>query len=348
MNIEISKMSYNKLFNKDPHKLVVKKLVINYTDTNDNISTIEFIENNAININNIKQINTATYGSDKSKIDVKKKIDFLLKNSNKPTILHVSKKGSGFFSYCSLRLSSLISFFNEHNKCPNIVDSQYQFRKYYISSYKDGNAIVSYMFGDYNNNINISFTKKINYHWSHQYNIYKTLDFNSLNPFIEKYFSPSKSTQDIIETIEKKYNIDYINTCVLFYRGGDKCKETKLAPYSEFFEQADKIKKDNPNIQFLIQSDETNFINGCLERYSNSFYFKDEIRHMNNRKTVVDNVKFKNGSNFTFVHKYLAITIIMSKCNYIICPSGNCSIWIVFYRGHAENVIQYKDNKWYK
>lgn len=346
MNVDIPKTKYNTIFRCDPNHMVKKTLIIDYIDIDNINKIITFTENSPIKLNNIKKINNVQYGANNSYKDV---TQIFLSKVNFHIVPCIPKFGSGFFSCSSVRLTYIINYFNKYKKYPIRVISKKQYKKYLRHGIdNDGDSIVSYMFGDYNNNINISFTKKINYHWTYQYNIYKTLDFNSLNPFIEKYFSPSKSTQDIIETIEKKYNIDYNNTCVLFYRGGDKCKETKLAPYSEFFEQADKIKKDNPNIQFLIQSDETNFINGCLERYSNSFYFKDEIRHMNNRKTVVDNVKFKNGSNFTFVHKYLAITIIMSKCNYIICPSGNCSIWIVFYRGHAENVIQYKDNKWYK
>jgi hypothetical protein len=35
----------------------------------------------------------------------------------------------------------------------------------------------------------------------------------------------------------------------------------------------------------------------------------------------------------------------MSKCKYVVCgSSGNCSIWITFYRGNADNVYQYLEN----
>jgi len=324
--------------------MIVKTLIIDYIDINNINKTINFRENSPIKLNNIKKINNVKYGANNNYKDITK---IFLSKVKYNVIPCICKKGGGFFSCCSVRLTYIINYFNKHKKYPIHVISKDQYRKYLRPGIdKDGDSIISNMFADYTNNIHINFTKNIDYHWTHQYNIYKMLNFNNLNPFIEKYFSPSKTTQEIIKTIEKKYNIDYKNTCVIFYRGGDKWKETKLAEYSEFFERADEIKKNNPNIQFLIQSDETNFINESLKRYTNSFYFKDEIRHMNNRKTVVDNVKFKNGDNFTYVQNYLAITIIMSKCKYIICPSGNCSIWIVFYRKHAENVIQYKNGKW--
>jgi len=51
-------------------------------------------------------------------------------------------------------------------------------------------------------------------------------------------------------------------------------------------------------------------------------------------------------TNSIFSKYYLAITIIMAKCNYIVCSSGNCSIWTMFYRGNAENVFQNLNGEW--
>ena len=54
-----------------------------------------------------------------------------------------------------------------------------------------------------------------------------------------------------------------------------------------------------------------------------------------------------NSQNYEFSKKYLAITIIMSRCQYIICGSGNCDIWIMFYRANNKNVIQNLNGTWY-
>ena len=72
MNLDIRKTRYNKLFKEDPHKRIVKKLIINYTDISSNNVEVEFRENKPIIVNNIKEINKATYGSETNKIDVKK------------------------------------------------------------------------------------------------------------------------------------------------------------------------------------------------------------------------------------------------------------------------------------
>jgi hypothetical protein len=60
-----------------------------------------------------------------------------------------------------------------------------------------------------------------------------------------------------------------------------------------------------------------------------------------------DTVDRKMRENIGFYSQfYLAITILMSKCKYIVCGSGNCSLFIVLYRGNSSNVIQFRNNVW--
>ena len=65
---------------------------------------------------------------------------------------------------------------------------------------------------------------------------------------------------------------------------------------------------------------------------------------MKKENSSVD-IKFKK-TNSKFSKYYFAITIIMSKCKHIIFGSGNCSMWIVFYRGNANNIYQFLNGKW--
>jgi hypothetical protein len=130
----------------------------------------------------------------------------------------------------------------------------------------------------------------------------------------------------------------------LFYRGNDKITETALPNYEDYLNYANKILKSNPSILFLLQSDETEFIEYMTNKLSNTFYFKDEIRHMQKCCSTVDFV-FKE-TNYNFSKYYLAITIIMSKCKYIVCGSGNCSEWIMFYRGNNKNIYQFLNGTW--
>ena len=159
-------------------------------------------------------------------------------------------------------------------------------------------------------------------------------------PFIERYFTPSYQTKDIISHLENKYSIDYDNICVLFFRGNDKFTESSLPNYSEIYEDALNIYLENPDIKFLVQSDETDFIDFMTKFFpENSFYFKDEIRHIKRCKNTVDVVLKSQNSEYS--KYFLAIIMIMSKCKYIVCSSGNCSIWTMFFRGNVENVYQH-------
>ena len=265
----------------------------------------------------------------------------LIKNNNKIMSV-VSTHNAGFFSCCSVKLNNIVDFINKYKKIPDKVDSSLQFDWYKKSNNED---ITFDYFKHYDVINNITINYPINYKHNYQFTNYSNLDYDKITSVVQKYFSPSENILSIIRNIEQKYNINYDNICVLFYRGNDKITETKLCSYNEYLTYANLVFKNNPNILFLIQSDETEFIEFMKDKFpNNSIIFKDEIRHMNKCNSTVDIIMKEK--NYEFSKKYLAITIIMSKCKYIICGSGNCSIWIMLYRGNNKNVYQNLDNKW--
>ena len=252
---------------------------------------------------------------------------------------------SGFFSCCSVKLREIVDFINSNKRIPDIVDSSEQFKWYKNNINKNKDITFDY-FENYNNVTDVNILYPISYHNSNQFKNYSDLDYKCIKPLIKKYFSPSFEINNIIVNIEKKYNLLYENICVLFYRGNDKNRETKKCGYNEYLNYANTLLKENSNLIFFIQSDETQFIEFIRKELPNkSFYFKDEIRHMKKCDSSVD-IKLSY-QNYEFSKKYLAITIIMSKCKYIICGSGNCDIWIMLYRGNNKNVIQNLNGNWY-
>lgn len=252
---------------------------------------------------------------------------------------------AGFFSCCSVKLAQIVEFINSNKKLPDSVDSSAQFQWYKNNNNKDKDITFDY-FENYDNIKDIKISFPIKYHWVDQFKNYLNLDYKCITPLIKKYFSPSIEINEIIDDLEKKYNLIYENICVLFYRGNDKNRETKKCGYDEYLNYINQILKQNPKIVFLIQSDETEFIEFMTNRLpNNSFYFKDEIRHIKKCNNTVD-ILMKSTA-YEFSKKYLAITIIMSKCKYIICGSGNCDIWIMLYRGNNNNVIQNLNGSWY-
>jgi hypothetical protein len=253
----------------------------------------------------------------------------------------ISFHNAGFFSCCSLRLFHIIYYYYTHDyQLPTIIDSSQQFSWY--KNNHEGDITREY-FQDYEN-IQVEFPRYFMKHtWGDQFTPYQDIEFDLINPFMIKYFTPSGEIQDIITQIENDYAIDYENTCVLYYRGNDKAKETHLCSHEELIEIGKQMPQD---ICFLIQSDETEFIHKASSTFlSRSFYFEKYIRHINHNHNIsVDMINTEQ--NRLYSKYYLAITIIMSRCKYIICTSGNCSIWIMYYRGNSNNIIQYLDHQW--
>jgi hypothetical protein len=254
----------------------------------------------------------------------------------------ISTHCCGFFSCCSVKLYDIVNFINKHSKIPDLVVSSAQF-----GMYKKNKVDVTYEYFEHYDNIkDVTIQWPINYHHNHQFMDYSKLDYNKIIPLVKKYFSPSEQILSNVESLKQKYQLDYDNICVLFYRGNDKITETPLCNYSEYLNYANLIIERQPNILFLIQSDETEFIEFMREKFpNNSFYFNDEIRHM---KKCISSVDYKmSDKNHEFSKYYLAITITMAKCKYIICGSGNCSIWIMLYRENNKNVYQNFSGNWF-
>ena len=130
-----------------------------------------------------------------------------------------------------------------------------------------------------------------------------------------------------------------------------KITETKLPSYQEYIEEIRK-NHEHENLKYLIQSDESDFIEEMMNALTQSFYFKDEIRTLPaSRKGQVDNC-ITDVSNFEFTQNFLAIVIIMSKCKFVYCNSGNISIWIRIYRELNEGFNQWifwnNERLWFK
>ena len=249
---------------------------------------------------------------------------------------------AGLFSTCSCRLMAAVHFFNREKKLPEILDATNTLDYYKINTDKD---ITFEYFKHYDNFPNIEYIKNVDYDQCYQFKNYSEIDYTAIHPFLVKYFTPTDEIQQMVASIESKYKLDYENICVLFYRGNDKNTETQICGYDEYIVYANKILEKNPNVSFLIQSDETEFIEKMLETYpTNSFYFKDEIRHMHKNNGTVDDNKYKID---VFSKNYLAITKLMSKSKFIVCGTGNCSIWIMLYRGSNKNSLQNFNGQWH-
>ncbi len=252
----------------------------------------------------------------------------------------------GFFSNCTVVLICILSYFNKSTKLPNKIDTNNSFY-WYKPPDKKNEDIRSIYFTEndsieihYSHFIRITLQPDFTRHFvgDEQYSNYKYINFSDILPFIQKYFNPSIEIQNLTQKITNKYNINYENTCAVFYRGNDKATECILPDYGLFIDECNKILRINPQITFLLQSDETEFLDIMQKNFPNSLILQSEIRHMKRNLSTVDHVF--NTINPVMSKNFLAIQIIMSKCKYIVCTSGNCSLWTVLFRGNCNRVTQ--------
>jgi len=253
---------------------------------------------------------------------------------------------AGFFSCCSVRISNIIQYFNNKKILPEIIDCSELF-----ILYKDTKNDITFDFFERYENINtiIDYKKNILITQSNfQFNNYKNVDYQSILPFVKKYFEPSKDIINISNNLLSEYKIDTSNCIGLYYRGTDKHIETKLGSFNLYYDKLNEIinKEENKNVQILLQTDSAQFLDYMKERKINNIIIihKNTVSYTN-KGIHYENTKEKNYQDI----KYLFATfLIISKCKYLICSSGNCSIWMMYYRENANNIYQFLDNEWMK
>lgn len=251
---------------------------------------------------------------------------------------------AGFFSCCSVKLTEIVKFINSNKRLPDNVDSSEQFILYKKEEMRNKDITFDY-FEHYENVPDVNIIHPISYNWHHQFVNYANLDYKCITPLIKKYFSPSVKINEIVNTIEKKYNIVHDNTVAVYYRGTDKTKETRLASFDDFYNQIIKIVNINENIKIVIQTDSSQFIDYINKKKMKNVVIIDENKTSYTNKGIHN--EQSSYTNYYDMLNFLSTIIILSKCKYIICSSGNCSNWTMLYRGNNVNVIQYLTGTWY-
>ena len=250
---------------------------------------------------------------------------------------------AGFFSCCSYRFTDIVIYFNEHKELPELVDSSEQ-----LELYKENKDIdLTPMYFSQVDSILIPYKEPISISDSGlelQFSPYKQFNFSKILPFLIKYFTPSRLVISALLGYNEKYKIDYKNTCAVFYRGNDKNRETTIAPYHEFINKAKQV--DRKGLKFLVQPDETEFLEAFISEFGKErVIFFEETPHIRKQDSAVFyQIPPKNKASYAAM--YFAAVLALSKCDKLITHSGNGGNWAVWYRGHANDVHQWLNDKW--
>lgn len=241
---------------------------------------------------------------------------------------------AGFFSCCTIRLRKIIQYYNHFKRMPH-VDSSMQWSKY-----KDRERDVTHEYfmpcEPFECEASqIDFTSD---HREDQFSYYRNINYLGLHQILVNYFSPSFPVIAAYERILNKYKIDFRNSQCILYRGLDKGKETTIPDYDTMLSKVDKTKK------LIIQTDELEFLQYAKQKFPKALHF-DEAYMVTKTLEAVQN-HISPGERITRAVDFLAILIILSKCNSVILNSGNVGMWLCLFRANADNVNQYLDTEW--
>lgn len=246
------------------------------------------------------------------------------------------RHNAGFFSCCNIVLLTVIGYFNKEEKLPIDIDCSQTFNKY--KKDEDKNTDVTDHFFSYNEEIEINFNKPIvitTENREDQFSNYKLLNISDIHPFIRKYFSPSPEIINIKTDLLKKYNVD-MNRCIsVYYRGTDKLRETQLGDFNKYYDKIASLKNDDS--QIMIQTDTKPFLDYMKSKYPDCICF-DENK-VSNKIYGIHNEN-TNNVNYNDIKYLFATFLIMAESKHLVMSSGNCSLWMTYYRGHVDNIYQ--------
>ena len=266
-------------------------------------------------------------------------------------MIKITHENYGFFSCCSVRLFHIVDHVNKHNRLPNGVDTSNSFCLYK----KNKHDVVFDFFKHYNSVLNTGNGILFKWNpskyekipdintWMYQQTNYKNVPYTKIIPYIKKYFEPSPMINRATQFIMQKYRIYPENCIAVYYRGTDKYTETQIDSYDSFYRKILEISRGK-NMQIFIQTDTKQFLDYIQSKRLKNVVVVNETRI----STSTEGIHNENNpvNNYRDITYLLPAVKIMAQCKYVICTSGNVSIWIMFYRGSAYNVHQNLNCKW--
>lgn len=266
-------------------------------------------------------------------------------------ILHIIHN-AGLFSCSSIALEEIMIYYNQYKKLPDAVRRETQYM-YYKSAAWDN--LIPLLFKETEDAIPYERDARITYDdkWF-QWSDYKLIDFESVKPFVNKYFQPSDKVLERVAQLEQDYQIDYKNTVGVLYRGNDKQKECSIAPYEAFGQRIINVVKEDFGVQYkedripriLVSPDETEFYDYMSNVWDARFVAPSQWLHMPKDSNTAIFMHLPHSERPEHAINTLAMIIMLSKCKHLVTHSGNMSFWCVLYRGHMNNVHQWREGQW--
>jgi len=248
----------------------------------------------------------------------------------------------GFFSCCSMALYNLMDYINKTKILPDIID-----RSDYFVMYKDDpSRDITYDYFKKESDVDEKMIKyPVCFYFDLQYNDYKRMNTENLQPILKKFFTPNDKVMKIKKTLIEKYSIDPDNTIACYFRGTDKFHEVHdLGKVEDYVKITNKIISDGKKMKILLLSDSQKFIDEFLNLSNHTSIIISENKTSKNSCAIhKGNTKKQNHEE---IYLLFATYLIIADCKHFVCNSCNGSLWTMLYRNNSDNIYQYSKSKW--
>lgn len=252
----------------------------------------------------------------------------------------VSRHNAGFFSCSTIALQDLMIYFNTHGKLPDEFDRAAQYANYKASP---NDNLIPALFDEHP--MDIPWTGRRDMVISNreqQFSPYKNILFEQVLPFVNRYFQPSQMVRERAEAWIRDYDIKVEETAAIFHRGNDKCRETQLAENVSYLEEAAII---GANRLFVIP-DHRQFWETVKGAFPDRAFRIDSLPLMDENLAISLFMTLSPEERGEHAINFLAQVYLASRCAHLITHSGNGGFWAVLYRGNANGVRQWLDDRW--
>ena len=245
------------------------------------------------------------------------------------------KHNSGFFSNCSIALYGIVQYANHHKKLPQKVDFSHTFQNF--RSAQTDNPYEHFFLVKDEPESKVVHDEIIAFNALSIFD-YRQEPFEQIVPFVQRYFSPSRAVMKKVDMLMEKWRVKPEKTIAVCYRGTDKFRDTGLATFEDFITKAIVFQQKYPDYHILIQTDQAQFWHAATTKLKNVYRFSETPFTSTN--TVMHEI-IDQADKIEWTQWFLAATIVVSRCAFVVNHSGNVARWICLYRQNTNNMTQY-------
>lgn len=173
---------------------------------------------------------------------------------------------------------------------------------------------------------------------------YRMLDFQTLVPWVEKYFSPSERVLSRKAELMRKYDLETTRLIAVNIRGTDKWKEVRPTPLDYYERICDTLLETSPLSKILVVSDQSDYVERFKERFGSRVIVFEELPTTSGTHYPVHRTVSRS-ERTSFGVDYFATVLILASAKFLVTHTGGGAFWTALYRRHTSSFFQLRQDE---